>query len=82
MRLPASPKPTSSCTTRWSIERVLALAGPQARLEFAGKRGGKPSASQADISDRLVELARAGQRVSCGSRAAILSCSGAAARRP
>ena len=30
--------------------RVLALAGAQARLEFAGKRGGKPSATQADIS--------------------------------
>jgi uroporphyrin-III C-methyltransferase len=44
-------------------ERVLALAGPQARLEFAGKRGGKPSATQADISERLVRLARAGQRV-------------------
>jgi len=44
-------------------ERVLALAGPQARLEFAGKRGGKPSATQADISQRLVALARAGQRV-------------------
>jgi uroporphyrin-III C-methyltransferase len=44
-------------------ERVLALAGPQARLEFAGKRGGKPSATQADISQRLVELARAGSRV-------------------
>src|SRR5476651_2578884 len=43
-------------------ERVLALAGPQARLEFAGKRGGKPSATQADISQRLVELARAGHR--------------------
>ena len=43
--------------------RVLALAGPQARLEFAGKRGGKPSALQADISQRLVALARAGQRV-------------------
>jgi len=43
--------------------RVLALAGPQARLEFAGKRGGKPSATQGDISRRLVELARAGQRV-------------------
>jgi uroporphyrin-III C-methyltransferase len=43
--------------------RVLALAGPQARLEFAGKRGGKPSATQADISERLVALARAGQRV-------------------
>ena len=44
-------------------ERVLALAGPQARLEFAGKRGGKPSATQADISQRLVALARAGRRV-------------------
>jgi uroporphyrin-III C-methyltransferase len=44
-------------------QRVLALAGPQARLEFAGKRGGKPSATQADISLRLVALARAGQRV-------------------
>ncbi len=43
--------------------RILALAGPQARLEFAGKRGGKPSALQADISERLVALARAGQRV-------------------
>jgi uroporphyrin-III C-methyltransferase len=43
--------------------RVLALAGAQARLEFAGKRGGKPSATQADISERLVALARAGQRV-------------------
>jgi uroporphyrin-III C-methyltransferase len=43
--------------------RVLALAGPQARLEFAGKRGGKPSATQTDISKRLVALARAGARV-------------------
>src|SRR5271170_5935735 len=43
--------------------RALALAGPQARLEFAGKRGGKPSANQADISERLVALARAGKRV-------------------
>ena len=44
-------------------QRILALAGPQARLEFAGKRGGKPSAIQADISERLVALARAGHRV-------------------
>src|SRR6202167_6008629 len=43
--------------------RVLALAGPQAKLEFAGKRGGKPSAVQADISERLVALARAKHRV-------------------
>jgi uroporphyrin-III C-methyltransferase len=44
-------------------QRVLALAGPQARLEFAGKRGGKPSPLQADISERLVALARPGHRV-------------------
>jgi uroporphyrin-III C-methyltransferase len=44
-------------------QRVLALAGPQAPLEFAGKRGGKPSALQADISERLIALARAGNRV-------------------
>ena len=43
--------------------RVLALAGAQARLEFAGKRGGRPSAEQGDISNRLIELARAGKRV-------------------
>jgi uroporphyrin-III C-methyltransferase len=43
--------------------RVLALAGEKARLEFAGKRGGKPSATQADICERLIVLARAGERV-------------------
>jgi uroporphyrin-III C-methyltransferase len=43
--------------------RVLALAGPRTRLEFAGKRGGKPSALQPDICDRLISLARAKQKV-------------------
>src|SRR5438067_8509138 len=43
--------------------RVLAMTGPKARLEFAGKRGGKPSATQADISKRLIALARRGCRV-------------------
>jgi uroporphyrin-III C-methyltransferase len=42
---------------------VLALARPGAVLEFAGKRGGKPSAKQPDISHRLVQLAREGRRV-------------------
>ncbi len=42
---------------------VLALARPGAALEFAGKRGGKPSARQPDISLRLVRLAREGRRV-------------------
>jgi uroporphyrin-III C-methyltransferase len=44
-------------------ERVLRLARHGAVLEFAGKRGGKPSPKQPDISARLVHLARAGQRV-------------------
>jgi len=36
---------------------------PQAEKIFAGKRGGKPSPKQRDISLRLVELAREGKRV-------------------
>ena len=42
---------------------VLALAGPGTRLESAGKRGGRPSPSQHDISLRLIALAREGRRV-------------------
>ncbi|MEM7295547.1 MAG: uroporphyrinogen-III C-methyltransferase [Pseudomonadota bacterium] len=41
---------------------ILAWA-PQAEHIYAGKRGGKPSAKQRDISLRLVELARARKRV-------------------
>ena len=44
-------------------ERILKLARAEARLEYAGKRGGKPSPRQPDISRRLVELAREGHRV-------------------
>jgi uroporphyrin-III C-methyltransferase len=44
-------------------ERVLRLARPGASLEFAGKRGGKPSPKQPDISARLIHLARGGRRV-------------------
>jgi uroporphyrin-III C-methyltransferase len=44
-------------------KRILVLKGLHARLEFAGKRGGKPSATQVDISKRLIELAKAGERV-------------------
>ena len=42
---------------------ILALARPGAALEYAGKRGGKPSAQQPDICNRLVRLARQGLRV-------------------
>lgn len=42
---------------------ILALARPGAALEYAGKRGGKPSAHQPDICDRLVRRARQGLRV-------------------
>ena len=44
-------------------EDALKLARPGAALEYAGKRGGKPSARQPDISLRLVQLAREGKRV-------------------
>lgn len=44
-------------------DACLKLASPNAELEYAGKRGGKPSPKQRDISLRLVELARAGKRV-------------------
>lgn len=43
--------------------RVLALARPGAELIHAGKRGGKPSPKQPNISARLVSLARAGRKV-------------------
>ena len=42
---------------------LLALAPQRATLVFAGKRGGKPSPKQADISLQLIELAQAGKRV-------------------
>lgn len=42
---------------------ILALARPEAELVHAGKRGGKPSPRQEDITLRLIELARAGKRV-------------------
>ena len=44
-------------------KRLLGAAKPGATLEYAGKRGGRPSPKQRDISLRLIELARAGHRV-------------------
>ena len=44
-------------------DEVLALAPADTPREYAGKRGGKPSPRQADISLRLVQLARQGKRV-------------------
>jgi uroporphyrin-III C-methyltransferase len=43
--------------------RILDLARQGIVLEHAGKRGGKPSPSQPDISLQLIKLARAGKRV-------------------
>lgn len=42
---------------------ILTLTRPDASLIYAGKRGGRPSVSQPDISSRLVDLAQAGFRV-------------------
>lgn len=44
-------------------DSVLRLARPDVALEFAGKRGGRPSSNQQDITERLIELARKGRRV-------------------
>ncbi len=44
-------------------QHVLNWTRPGAEVEYAGKRGGKPSAKQRDISLRLIELAKAGKRV-------------------
>jgi uroporphyrin-III C-methyltransferase len=44
-------------------QRILALSRAGIAHEYAGKRGGKPSAKQRDISLRLIELAREGKRV-------------------
>lgn len=43
--------------------RILELAPDGATLDFAGKRGGRPSPRQPDITARLIRLAQAGQRV-------------------
>ena len=45
------------------VEDSILSWAPQAEHIYAGKRGGKPSAKQRDISLRLVELAKAGKRV-------------------
>ena len=42
---------------------LLHWAQSEAKIEYAGKRGGKPSPSQRDISLRLIELARKNKRV-------------------
>lgn len=44
-------------------ERLLSLAPAAAEIVFAGKRGGRPSPKQADITQRLIALAQQGRRV-------------------
>ncbi|MBR7651230.1 uroporphyrinogen-III C-methyltransferase [Brucella oryzae] len=44
-------------------DACLSLKNADAVLEYAGKRGGKPSPKQRDISLRLVELAKDGKKV-------------------
>lgn len=44
-------------------EEILEWARPGARIDYAGKRGGKPSPKQRDISLKLIEYAKAGNRV-------------------
>ena len=44
-------------------EDILSLVRPEAELFYAGKRGGKPSWNQQDITDKLIGLARDNKRV-------------------
>jgi uroporphyrin-III C-methyltransferase len=44
-------------------DALLALANPSAEKIHAGKRGGKPSPKQADISLKIIEFAKSGKRV-------------------
>jgi len=44
-------------------DEVLAMAAPETELILAGKRGGRPSASQHDICETLIGLAREEKRV-------------------
>jgi len=44
-------------------EAIMDMACPTAELIFAGKRGGKPSVSQQDICDTLVQLGKENKRV-------------------
>jgi uroporphyrin-III C-methyltransferase len=44
-------------------DRIVKLARPGAELEYAGKRGGRPSPTQPDISAQLVTHAKAKRRV-------------------
>jgi uroporphyrin-III C-methyltransferase len=44
-------------------EAILKLARPGVVLEPAGKRGGRPSPKQRDITERLIDLAAQGNRV-------------------
>ncbi len=44
-------------------KEILKLVSSKCDMEYAGKRGGKPSIKQKDISLRLVELAQKGKRV-------------------
>lgn len=43
--------------------KLLELANPKAERVYAGKRGGKPSPKQADISLQIIERAKRGERV-------------------
>ncbi len=44
-------------------DSILSFAPEGTRLDYAGKRGGKPSPKQRDITLKLIDYARAGKRV-------------------
>ena len=63
MRSPACRRPTSSFTTRWWIAECWRSRGRKRGSNSRASAAAGPPAHQDDISNRLVELARAGHRV-------------------
>ena len=64
---PYAARPNGQCFTQYSVydalvdERILEHARPGAAVDYAGKRGGKPSPKQRDITLKMIALARAGK---------------------
>ena len=63
MRLPVSPRPMSWCMTRWSTRACWRSPIPAPSSNLPENAAASPSPSQANITDRLIALARAGHRV-------------------
>ena len=63
MRSPVSPRPMSWCTTPWSTPECWRSPTLAPRSNLPENAAASPRRTQANITDRLIALARAGHRV-------------------